>query len=36
MEQWLAIRKETPMGKRGRKKRSRKGNAANHGKRPNS
>ncbi|ATI35999.1 MULTISPECIES: 50S ribosomal protein bL37 [Nocardiaceae] len=23
------------MGKRGRKKRSRKGNAANHGKRPN-
>lgn len=24
------------MGKRGRKKRSRKGNAANHGKRPNS
>ncbi|GGN76616.1 hypothetical protein GCM10011610_22260 [Nocardia rhizosphaerihabitans] len=28
-------RRELPMGKRGRKKRSRKGNAANHGKRPN-
>jgi hypothetical protein len=27
---------DTDMGKRGRKKRSRKGNAANHGKRPNS
>ncbi|BDT88720.1 hypothetical protein FMUAM8_44840 [Nocardia cyriacigeorgica] len=27
--------RELPMGKRGRKKRSRKGNAANHGKRPN-
>ncbi|EGD23366.1 hypothetical protein HMPREF0724_13183 [Prescottella equi ATCC 33707] len=27
--------KELLMGKRGRKKRSRKGNAANHGKRPN-
>ncbi|MCP2263155.1 hypothetical protein APR03_000478 [Promicromonospora thailandica] len=26
---------ETPMSKRGRKRRSRKGNAANHGKRPN-
>jgi hypothetical protein len=26
---------ETDMGKRGRKKRSRKGNKANHGKRPN-
>jgi hypothetical protein len=29
-------RKETAMGKRGRKKRARKKNAANHGKRPNS
>ncbi|PZT96050.1 MAG: hypothetical protein DI630_24110 [Gordonia sp. (in: high G+C Gram-positive bacteria)] len=28
-------RKETVMGKRGRKKRARKKNAANHGKRPN-
>jgi hypothetical protein len=28
-------RKETAMGKRGRKKRARKKNAANHGKRPN-
>jgi hypothetical protein len=27
--------KETPMSKRGRKRRSRKGNGANHGKRPN-
>jgi hypothetical protein len=26
---------ETAMSKRGRKRRSRKGNAANHGKRPN-
>jgi hypothetical protein len=26
---------ETPMSKRGRKRRSRKGSAANHGKRPN-
>jgi hypothetical protein len=31
-----ANRREITMGKRGRKKRSRKGNAANHGKRPNS
>lgn len=30
------IAKEIPMAKRGRKKRSRKHNAANHGKRPNS
>ncbi|AMW21093.1 hypothetical protein R2325_12995 [Mycobacteroides chelonae] len=30
------IGKEIPMAKRGRKKRSRKHNAANHGKRPNS
>jgi hypothetical protein len=29
-------RREFIMGKRGRKKRSRKNNAANHGKRPNS
>ncbi|EOM75352.1 hypothetical protein Rrhod_3150 [Rhodococcus rhodnii LMG 5362] len=31
-----STRRESAMGKRGRKKRSRKGNAANHGKRPNS
>ncbi|GGF25449.1 hypothetical protein GCM10007298_21660 [Williamsia phyllosphaerae] len=30
-----AHRKENTMGKRGRKKRARKKNAANHGKRPN-
>ncbi|PPJ04061.1 hypothetical protein C5E51_26000 [Nocardia nova] len=30
------VRREIPMGKRGRKKRSRRKNAANHGKRPNS
>lgn len=30
------VRRENPMGKRGRKKRSRRNNAANHGKRPNS
>ncbi|AMY24685.1 hypothetical protein J2W54_004103 [Rhodococcus fascians] len=29
-------REEPIMGKRGRKKRARKGNKANHGKRPNS
>lgn len=29
------LREETTMSKRGRKRRSRKGNAANHGKRPN-
>lgn len=29
------IREETTVSKRGRKRRSRKGNGANHGKRPN-
>jgi hypothetical protein len=29
------LREETTMSKRGRKRRSRKGNGANHGKRPN-
>ncbi|CPU66269.1 Uncharacterised protein [Mycobacteroides abscessus] len=31
----LPDRQENTMSKRGRKRRSRKGNAANHGKRPN-
>nr|WP_267130347.1 hypothetical protein [Gordonia spumicola] len=39
MKQWpthvIARRRRSVMGKRGRKKRSRKKNAANHGKRPN-
>nr|WP_278247748.1 hypothetical protein [Intrasporangium flavum] len=30
-----SIHEETPMSKRARKRRSRKGNAANHGRKPN-